>query len=326
MVEFYMMALRILNHAGSYLRKFGSVSVVGKLNSPQFYKMEHTSASASAANYNFETLQVTQPKDFVFHVEMNRPKKMNAMTKTFWREIGQCFKQLGEDPDCRAVLLSGSGKVFTAGIDLADMSEIVELITSSDDIARKAKVMKSFVSRYQQSFNEIEKCPKPVIAAIHNACIGAGVDMISACDIRYCTKDAWFQIKEVDIGLAADVGTLQRLPKIIGNDSLVRELAYTVRKMFADEASQIGLVSRVCTDKDAMMAVALDTAAQIASKSPVAVQGTKIHLNYSRDHTVQEGLDSMAQWNMAMLLSEDLMKAAMASMDKSGKPAQFSKL
>jgi delta(3,5)-delta(2,4)-dienoyl-CoA isomerase len=129
-------------------------------------------------------------------------------------------------------------------------------------------------------------------------------------------QDAFFQIKEVDIGLAADVGTLQRLPKIVGNDSLVRELSYTARRMMADEALQMGLVSKVCPDKEALLAAALEVAKTIAEKSPIAVQGTKINLIYSRDHSVASGLHYMQTWNAAMLQSDDLMKAAVASMTK----------
>lgn len=127
--------------------------------------------------------------------------------------------------------------------------------------------------------------------------------------MRYCTKDAWFQVKEVDIGLAADVGTLQRLPKIIGNDSLARELAFTARPFYADEAKEMGLVSRLFADKETMINRTLDVASLIASKSPIAIQGTKVNLIYSRDHTVAEGLQYIANWNQVMLQSEDIMKA-----------------
>jgi len=137
-----------------------------------------------------------------------------------------------------------------------------------------------------------------------------------AADIRYCTSDAWFQIKEVDIGLAADVGTLQRLPRIVGNESLVRELAFSSRKMPSDEAKDCGLVSRIFPDKPSMMQAATELATTIAKKSPVAVQGTKVHLVYSRDHPVEHGLQYQAIWNAAMLQSEDLLKAAMAQMNK----------
>ena len=150
------------------------------------------------------------------------------------------------------------------------------------------------------------------------------MDLITATDIRLATQDSWFCVKEVDMGLAADVGTLQRLPKVIGSQSLVNELCLTARKMKSEEAEKCGLVSRLYENKEEMMKSALELAENIASKSPVAVQGTKVHLNYSREHSVQEGLRNMVTWNMAMLQSEDVMKSAMASMNKDG-PPEFEK-
>ncbi|KAG8001760.1 hypothetical protein GBF38_011838 [Nibea albiflora] len=240
-------------------------------------------------------------------------------------EMVDCFNEITMNSDCRVVMLSGAGKLFTAGIDLTDMASDL-LSPKGDDAARISWNIRRKVVKYQEAFSVIERCPKPVVVAIHGACIGAGVDLISACDIRMCTQDAWFQVKEVDIGLAADVGTLQRLPKVIGSRSLVNELALTARKMFADEAKSSGLVSRVFADKEAMMAGALEMAGQIAARSPVAVQGTKINLIYSRDHSVTDGLDYMATWNMSMLQTQDVMKSAQAAMEKkSPKSIVFSK-
>lgn len=154
-----------------------------------------------------------------------------------------------------------------------------------------------------------------------------GVDLITACDIRYCAQDAFFQVKEVDVGLAADVGTLQRLPKVIGSQSLVNELAFTARKMMADEALDSGLVSRTFPDKDAMLDAAFALASEISSKSPLAVQGTKINLIYSRDHSVDESLHYMASWNMSMLQTQDIMKSVQAAMEKKDlKSVTYSKL
>ncbi|KAK7882152.1 hypothetical protein WMY93_028326 [Mugilogobius chulae] len=199
-----------------------------------------------------------------------------------------------------------------------------------DRLAGEARIswnMRKIISKYQDTFSVIEKCPKPVVVAVHGACVGGGVDLITACDIRLCTQDAWFQVKEVDIGLAADVGTLQRLPKVIGSRSLVNELALTARRLYADEALSCGLVSRVFVDKEAMMSAAMAMAEQIAARSPVAVQGTKVNLLYSRDHSVQEGLNYMAAWNMSMLQTQDVMKSAQASMEKKGPESiTFSKL
>nr|XP_033813366.1 delta(3,5)-Delta(2,4)-dienoyl-CoA isomerase, mitochondrial isoform X2 [Geotrypetes seraphini] len=277
--------------------------------------MMTSEAGHAGSSYTFKTLKVSQASDKVLHVELNRPEKMNAMNIALWREMVECFNEIAEDSECNAVVLSGAGKIFTAGIDLMDLGgEVLQL--EGDDIARKTWNLRKKITKAQETFTVIEKCSKPVIAAIHGACIGAGTSLISACDIRYCTQDAWFQIKEVDMGLAADVGALQRFSKIIGNQSLVNELSFTSRKMMSDEASNCGLVSRVFPDKESMLQGAFDLASEIASKSPVAVQGTKINLVYARDHSVSESLQYMATWNMSMLQTEDIMKSVQAALEK----------
>lgn len=283
-------------------------------------------SSSGGSTPAFTTLSISQPLDTITHVEISRPEKRNAMNKAFWLEMVDCFNQIAEDPECRAVVFSGAGKLFTSGIDLMGMAgDILQPV--GDDTARISWNLRRTISKYQETFSVIEKCPKPVIVAVHGACIGGGVDLITACDIRLCTQDAWFQVKEVDIGLAADVGTLQRLPRVIGSRSLVNELALTARKMYADEAKSCGLVSRVFPDKETMMAGALEMAQEIASKSPVAVQGTKVNLIYSRDHSVPDSLNYMNTWNMSMLQTQDLMKSAQAAMEKKNlKEVIFSKL
>ncbi|XP_069004390.1 delta(3,5)-Delta(2,4)-dienoyl-CoA isomerase, mitochondrial isoform X1 [Embiotoca jacksoni] len=296
----------------------------GGVRSGQAAVRAMSSSGGATSPYTF--LAVSRPAESVTHVELHRPEKRNAMNKAFWSEMVQCFNEIAGDPDCRVVVISGAGKMFTAGIDLMDMAGDI-LQPRGDDTARISWNLKKTIAKYQETFSVIEKCPKPVVVAVHGACIGGGVDLITACDIRLCSQDAWFQVKEVDIGLAADVGTLQRLPTVIGSRSLVNELALTARKMYADEAKSSGLVSRVFADKEALMAGALEMAGEIAVRSPVAVQGTKINLVYSRDHSVAEGLDYMATWNMSMLQTEDVMKSAQASMEKkSAKMIAFSKL
>ncbi|XP_005086259.1 delta(3,5)-Delta(2,4)-dienoyl-CoA isomerase, mitochondrial [Mesocricetus auratus] len=275
--------------------------------------------------HNYESIQVTSAQKHVLHVQLNRPEKRNAMNKAFWRELVECFQKISEDSDCRAVVLSGAGKMFSSGIDVVDMAHLLQ--TPGDDAARMAWHLRDLIGKFQKTFTVIEKCPKPVIAAIHGGCIGGAVDLITACDIRYCAQDAFFQVKEVDLGLAADVGTLQRLPKVIGNRSLVNELTFTARKMMADEALDSGLVSRVFPDKEHLLNAAFALAAEISSKSPVAVQGSKINLVYSRDHSVDESLDYMATWNMSMLQTQDIIKSVQAAMEKRDpKSVTFSKL
>lgn len=203
--------------------------------------------------------------------------------------------------------------------------------------------MRQTVLRCQEAFSAMERCPKPVIVCVHSAAIGGAIDLMCCADIRLCSKDAWFRqvglifslamtlmgflisIKEVDVGLAADVGTLQRLHQVVGNNSIARELCYTARRMKSDEAERIGFVSRVHEDRDEMLSAGLAMAKEIATKSPVAIAGTKINLNYSREHTVKDSLDYVATWNASMLQTEDVMKSAMAGMTKSPLP-EFSKL
>eukprot|EP01061_Rhynchopus_euleeides_P006037 TRINITY_DN1511_c0_g1_i4.p1 TRINITY_DN1511_c0_g1~~TRINITY_DN1511_c0_g1_i4.p1 ORF type:complete len:273 (+),score=115.57 TRINITY_DN1511_c0_g1_i4:79-897(+) len=271
------------------------------------------------AAYKYETLEVEDVGDNVLHVRINRPEKRNAMNAAFWRESVECFTQIAQDANVRAVVLSGNGKIFTAGLDLSGLN----LDNSVKDTGRRALRLQKTIRDMQESFTVIERCPQPVIAACHGACVGGGIDMITACDIRFASPECWFCIKEVDIGLAADVGTLQRLPKIVGNEGVVKELAYTARRFEADEAQRLGLVTRVYT-KDTLIPESIKMAKLIASKSPIAVTGTKVALNYARDHTVEESLRHITLWNSAALQSQDVIKAAQASMAK--KQAVFAKL
>eukprot|EP00096_Caligus_rogercresseyi_P001023 TRINITY_DN1160_c0_g2_i4.p1 TRINITY_DN1160_c0_g2~~TRINITY_DN1160_c0_g2_i4.p1 ORF type:complete len:305 (-),score=80.85 TRINITY_DN1160_c0_g2_i4:691-1605(-) len=264
-----------------------------------------------------ETIQVSELEPYVVGVALNRPDKLNALNHLMWCEIRTVFDELGKDPKCRSIVLSGNGRIFTAGIDIMGFSQLVPELRAEKDVSAKAKFLYEFILNYQQSISALEKCPKPVIAAVHNGCVGAGVDLVSTADIRYCTEDAFFQIKEVDLGLAADVGTLQRFPKIVGNESLARELCYTARRMKSSEASTLGFVSNVAPDVSSMMEKAIAVASKIAEKSPVAVQGTKVNIIHARDHSVDESLEYQARWNSLMLQSEDTFTAAMASMSKS---------
>jgi len=273
----------------------------------------------------FETLKISKPANHVMQVELNRPEKRNAMNGTFWKEFKDCIYKIGSNPEIRVVILAGAGPLFTSGLDVKDQASLVAR-DSSQDVARRAFELQNTIREFQSAFTALELIPQPVIAAIHSACLGAGVDMISACDIRYCSADAWFSIKEVDLGLAADVGTLQRFPKITGNDSWVRELAYTARKFDAKEALTYGLVNKVLPTREALMSDVLKLAIDIAAKSPVAVVGTKRVLNYSRDRSVQDGLDFVAYWNMAMLQSQDIPESFLASMSRPSKLPLYSNL
>jgi enoyl-CoA hydratase len=223
------------------------------------------------------------------------------------------FEALDEDDNVRVIVLSGKGKHFCAGIDLELLMNVAQFAQKCE--GRKREQLRKKVLELQAPINAIEQCSKPVIAAIHGGCIGGGVDIVSACDMRYCTHDAFFTIKEIDMGMVADLGTLQRLPKIIPT-GIAREMAYTGRNIVGQEAERIGLVNRSFADLETMYAEVQQMAQSIASKSPLSIRGTKAILNHSRDHSVADGLDYMATWNAAMLLSDDLMEAFQAKMQK----------
>ncbi len=251
--------------------------------------------------------------DKIAHVQINRPEKLNAMNADFWKEIIDIFQWADETDEVRVVVLSGAGKHFSAGIDLALLAQAASHL--GKDVGRNARALRKVILELQASFTAVDKCSKPVLAAIQGYCIGGAIDLVSACDMRYCSSDAQFSIKEIDMGMAADVGTLQRLPRLIG-DGIMRELAYTGRNADADEARQIGLVNKVYTDHSALMDGVMEIARQIAAKSPIAIRGTKEMIGYARDHRVEDGLEYIATWNAAMLQSADLQTAMMAHMSK----------
>ncbi|CAJ0576533.1 unnamed protein product, partial [Mesorhabditis spiculigera] len=262
--------------------------------------------------------EISEPSSHVFHVEINRPAQRNTFAIEQWRELRKIFTDLSDNPKCRAIVISGRGKSFCAGIDLKEgITQLMGITNDPElDTSRKARKLGKYIEDAQESFTSIESCTKPVIVAIHAHCVGAGIDLVTACDIRYASNDAVFSIKEVDVGLAADVGTLNRIQKLVGNDSLTRELAYTARDFTADEALKYGMISDILPDQRAVIEKALATATRIAEKSPIAVQGTKINLNYARNHTIRDSLEFVRVWNQSQLLSEDLMTAGMAAMQK----------
>lgn len=257
----------------------------------------------------------------VARISMNRPQKANGMTPDFWTELPRLLALLERDERIRCVVLTGEGKHFTGGMDLAAFGAIAALF--NHEPGRAAFALREKITQLQGAFNAMERVRFPVIAAIHGACIGGGIDMITACDIRLASKDAFFSIEEINIGMTADVGTLQRLPKLIA-PSIAAELAYTGRRFSAEEALGFGLVSHMADSREDLIARALDTAQEIAAKSPLAIAGIKRNLAYSRDHSVADGLDYIATWNSGMLRGEDLTKAATAAIAK--KQAVFSDL
>lgn len=253
-------------------------------------------------------------RDGVAHLAMNRPDKANGMTTDFWADLPRILDALDRDETVRCAIISGEGRHFTGGMDLAAFAGIAKLF--ENEPGRAAYAMRGLILKLQDAFNSIERARFPVIAAVHGACIGAGIDMITACDIRLASIDAYFSIEEIHIGMAADVGTLQRLPKLIA-PSIAAELAYTGRRFSAAEAKEFGLVSQLADDCAALMEIAARLADSIAKKSPLAIAGIKRNLAYARDHSVADGLDHIATWNGGMLRANELMTAIQAKMTKS---------
>ncbi|MES2322228.1 MAG: crotonase/enoyl-CoA hydratase family protein [Pseudomonadota bacterium] len=261
----------------------------------------------------FDTLTVTLDRH-IATVRMNRPDKANAMNMAMWQELRRAFQWVDATPEARVAVLEGEGKSFTSGIDLQMMMGLGAQI-QNDCEGRMRESLRRTVLDLQDTLTSLERCRKPVLAAIHGACIGGGIDLVSCADMRYCSADAFFSIKEIDIGMVADVGTLQRLPRLIG-EGMVRELAYTARRFDAAEAKAMGLVNRVYDTREALREGVMEIAASIAAKSPLGIRGTKEMITYARDHTVADGLNYVATWNAAMLMSDDLQQAMMASMSK----------
>ena len=247
-------------------------------------------------------------------VELDCVEKSNAINQKGWDDLKLAFESLDDNEEVRVIILTGGqSKHFCAGIDLEMLMAVYQDIVKCE--GRKREKLRKTIVNLQAPINAIETCSKPVLGAVHGGCIGAGIDIVSACDMRYCTDNAFFSIKEIDMGMVADLGTLQRLPKIIG-DGMVREMAYTGRNVAGIEARKIGLVNNSFESKEEMMQNVWLIAKQIASKSPLSIRGTKQILLHSRDHSVAEGLEYIATWNAAMLISDDLTEAFSAKISK----------
>jgi 2,4-dienoyl-CoA reductase (NADPH2) len=261
----------------------------------------------------YETLTVSLT-NHIATIKLNRPDKANAMNLAMWHDIRRAFKWVDATPEARVAILEGEGKLFTSGIDLQMMMGMGDQILN-DCEARTRENLRQVILDLQDTLTSLERCRKPVLAAIHGACIGGGIDLICCADMRYCSSDATFSIKEIDIGMTADVGTLQRLPKLIG-EGMTRELAYTGRKFSATEALQMRLVNQVFESCEDLQTGVREIATTIAAKSPLSIRGVKEIITYARDHSVADGLNYVATWNAAMLLSNDLQEAMMANMGK----------
>tara|TARA_B100000287_G_scaffold105200_1_gene97539 strand:- start:2193 stop:3059 length:867 start_codon:yes stop_codon:yes gene_type:complete len=256
-------------------------------------------------------------ENHIANLVLSRPNELNTMSRDFWVELGDVLEEINRDSEVRVVVMSSTGKHFCAGMDLNAFSNGVDNIPDDKkpDHARIGEAVYRVAKELQEYISTLEKIRVPVIAAIHGGCIGGAVDLVTACDIRLASYDAFFCIQEINIGMAADVGTLQRLPKIIP-DSKMREMAYTGRRMYAEEAKETGLVSDTYKSQEDMLKAANSLAKEIASKSPVAIYGLKAVMNYSRDHSVSESLEYNALWSGAMLSQKDMTEAMTANIEK----------
>ena len=241
---------------------------------------------------------------------LNRPEKRNTMNYAFFDELLELFERFDADPEIRVIVIRAEGRSFTAGIDLMEMAPMLQ----GEGPAFRVELKKGIV-KFQKSMDAIERCRKPVIAAVHGHCIGGGIDLISACDIRIACEDALFSIRETRMAIIADLGTLQRLPYIIGH-GWFRELALTGRDFSAEQALKMGFITHLCRDQDELYEKARELASEIASCPPLVVQGVKETTLFSRDHGIRPGLEYVAQKSASILPSEDLMEAFKAFVEK----------
>ena len=257
--------------------------------------------------------------DHIAHVQLARPDAMNSMNTDFWLEPPLCMRELEASGEARVIVISSTGKHFSAGMDLGVFTN-PKAVPMSGDPGRMAENLRRVVMQLQASLSSLEEVRLPVLVAIQGGCIGGALDMVCAADSRYCSADAYFTIKETELGMTADVGTLQRLPKLLPQ-GVVRELAFTGRNFSAEEAKALGFVNQVFASHEELLAGVMAIAAQIAKHSPLAVSGCKEMLNFSRDHSVADSLKYMATWQSGMFRPNDMMKTFQAKATKT--QAQF---
>lgn len=251
----------------------------------------------------------------IAHIVMSRPEKRNAMSPDFWRELPEIIRDIDDNSKARVIVLSSTGPIFSAGIDVSMLSSAEVAGKGDKNHPQHGAGFYNTVKRLQDSFSALEACRIPVLAAIQGGCIGGGVDLITACDMRYGTEDSFITIYEINVGMTADVGTF---PRILNHmpEGIVRELAYTGRKMHAGECKARGLYNEVYDSVDTMMTAVMEMAADIASKPPLAIYGCKRIITYSRDHSTADALDNIAVWNMSMLIPSEMMEAMVSKGEK----------
>ena len=259
---------------------------------------------------NYECFEV-DIQNRVAHVSLSRPEKRNSMIAPFWNELPAIIQQLDSDGEVRAIVISSTGPHFSSGMDVSVFADAPSSPDKQDKFQRPAR-MRDTILRLQGSFTSLEQVRVPVLAAVQGGCIGAGVDLVTACDMRYATRDAFFTIYETNLAMTADVGTFPRICKLMP-DGMVRELAYTGRPLSASDAVTYGLVNTLYDTHEQMVASVLETASVIASKAPLAVYGCKQMILHARDNTVADTLDYVALWNASFFQREEIAEAMAAS-------------
>lgn len=253
-------------------------------------------------------------ENHIAHIQLCRPNEMNTMNMAFWKDLPVLVQEIDDKALARVIVISSTGKHFSAGMDLGVFSN-PKAVPMTGDPGRMGENLRRVVMQLQASLSSLESARIPVLVAIHGGCIGGALDLVCAADCRYATEDAFFTIKETELGMTADVGTLQRFPKLVP-EGIVRELAYTGRKFTATEAKEMGLVNAVYATQEELLDGVMTVAANIAKNSPLAVSGCKEMINYSRDHTVQDSLKYMATWQSGMFRPNDMMKSFAAKSTK----------
>ena len=251
----------------------------------------------------------------IAHIRLSRGDALNTMTRDFWNELPEIVNAIDAEALARVIVVSSTGKHFSAGMDLSVFAEDGAVTSQNRDRYVAAEQFRSNIGQIQSSFNCMEEARAPVLFALQGGVIGGAMDMISAGDIRYCTKDAFFCIQEINIAMTADVGTFPRLQRYIP-EGWVKEMAYTGMRLKADKAKEIGLVNDVFDTHEELLAHVMGVAAEIAKKNPVAVTGSKVLINYGRDHSTADTLDYIGLWNASMLPASHMKEAMMAQMEK----------
>jgi enoyl-CoA hydratase len=252
-------------------------------------------------------------RDQVAHVTLSRPEAMNSMTRAFWKELPEIVRRIDDSAAARAIVLSSTGRHLTAGMDLSVFTSGPD--TSGKEVGRVRASLMQTVLRLQQTFSCLDQARIPVLAAVQGGCIGGGVDMVSACDMRFATKDAFFCIQEINLGMTADVGTFPRLAHVMPQ-GIVRELAYTGRRFQAEEARACGFVNALFDTPEQLLDAVTGIAVDITKRSPLAVWGSKEMLNYGRDHSIDDALRHIAVWQTGMFQPTDMQEAFAAKSEK----------